>query len=370
MNTPPNDLTSLPKSQSFVLTGGGTGGHVYPALAVADVLRGRGHRLLFVGTESGIEARLVPQAGFAMSFIRSSGLNRVGWTTRIRSAAQLPLSILTARQILQRTGAAAVFSMGGYVAGPVVIAALLARVPLVVMEPNATPGFANRKVGKRVFRALLAFEEARRWFPADKVEITGLPVRAEFFTLHHKTNGPFTVLITGGSRGARTLNRAARESWPLFRKSGSPVRFVHQCGTAEYEDLTKAFRKSGLEGEVAPFLSDMPGAFAKADLVVGRSGAGGVNEIAAAGMASVLVPFPFAADDHQRANAEALAKAGAARVVLDAELTGERLFHEIETLRRDPDALADMRRKARAFAHPGAAQRAADVMELAGLKRA
>ena len=171
------------------------------------------------------------------------------------------------------------------------------------------------------------------------------------------------AIVTGGSRGARTLNRAGRESWPLFAKAGSPVRIVHQSGPAEYEPLAQAFRDSAIQGEVVPFIRDMAMAFRGADLVVGRAGAGGVNEIAAAGMPSVLVPFPFAADDHQRRNAEALAKEGAARMVRDAEMNGERFFSEVEALRRDPDALARMRKAVRRFARPGAAERAADVLE-------
>ena len=361
---------STPRKRSpsnFVLTGGGTGGHVYPALAVARVLKERGHRVLFIGTPDGIESKLVPEAGFSMDFIRIGGMNRVGLRQQLRSAAQLPISITTASGILQRFGAQAVFSMGGYVAGPVVLAALLRRTPLVVMEPNATPGFANRRVGKRVFRALLAFQEAAGWFPPGKVEITGLPVRPEFFQLTPKAGGPFTVLITGGSRGARTLNQAARESWPLFRQAGSPVRFIHQTGTAEFEALHSEFSQSVLVGEIVAFLRDMPSAFAQADLVIGRAGAGGVNEIAAAGMASVLVPFPFAADDHQKANARALVNAGAARLVLDAELNGRRLFEEIERLRHNVAELEQLRRRVRLFAHPGAAERAADILEEAAL---
>ena len=166
------------------------------------------------------------------------------------------------------------------------------------------------------------------------------------------------------------MNRAARESWPLFREAGSPVRFIHQSGPAEYEALAAEFSASGMAGEIAPFLRDMPTAFAEADLVVGRSGAGGVNEIAAAGMASILVPFPFAADDHQRANAEALVTAGAARLVLDGELTGARLFHEIEQLRVGYESLEQMRRRVKQFGHPGAAERAAEVMEEAARVRA
>ena len=173
----------------------------------------------------------------------------------------------------------------------------------------------------------------------------------------------FTVLITGGSQGARTLNRASRESWPLFRTNGAPVRIVHQTGVAEHDALAEEFTGAGIEGEVIPFIPNMASAFAEADLVVARAGAGAVNEIAAAGMASVLVPLPFAADDHQRRNAEALVQNGAARMVLDAEMNGKRLFEEIESLRENPAELEKMQTRVRPFAKPGAADRAADVLE-------
>jgi UDP-N-acetylglucosamine--N-acetylmuramyl-(pentapeptide) pyrophosphoryl-undecaprenol N-acetylglucosamine transferase len=350
-------------SLRFVFTGGGTGGHVFPALAVARVLRGRGHEILFIGTREGIEARLAQSAQFPMEFVRSSGLNRVGWQQQLRTVAQLPGGIAGAIGILRRFRPAAVFSTGGYVAGPVMLAALLARIPLVVMEANMVPGFANRQVASRVARALLAFPQAAGWFPADRSEITGLPVRPEFFSVPPKTEGAFTVLITGGSRGARTLNRASRESWPLFRALPEPPRIVHQSGTADHAELEREFASTGLAGVVAPFFSDMADQFAEADVVVARAGAGSVNEIAAAGMASVLVPLPFAADDHQRRNAEALVTAGAARMVLDRDMTGRRLFEEVEALRSAPGLLAQMRERVRQFAHRDAAERAAEVME-------
>lgn len=350
-------------AHSFVLTGGGTGGHVFPALAVGRVLRERGHKLLFVGTREGIEARLVPAAGFEIAFVRSGGLNRVGARQRIRTAVLLPSGVAEAWRILRRARAQAVFSMGGYVSGPVMLAASVGRIPIVAMEPNSVPGFANRLMAKRLYRALVAFPTAAASFPASSTELTGLPVRAEFFQLAPKQSGPFTILITGGSRGSRTLNRSSRESWPLFRSSASPVRILHQSGTAEHAELASEFASSGLAGELVPFLSDMAQAFASADLVVSRSGAGGVSEIAAAGMASLLVPFPFAADDHQRKNAEALVAAGAARMVLDADMSGQRLFQEVEDLRQHPAMLEAMRSKVRAFAHPGAAERTADILE-------
>jgi UDP-N-acetylglucosamine--N-acetylmuramyl-(pentapeptide) pyrophosphoryl-undecaprenol N-acetylglucosamine transferase len=350
-------------AHSFVLTGGGTGGHVFPALAVARVLEARGHKLLFIGTQEGMESRLVPDAGFEIQFIRSGGLNRVGLAKQIRSAAQLPAAIATAWSLLRKFRADAVFSMGGYVAGPVMLAAALAGIPLVVMEPNSVPGFANRKMANRVYRALLGFENTRRWFPAGRAEVTGLPVRPEFFALTHKTSDQFRVLITGGSRGARTLNRAAKESWPYFRSSQLPVRLLHQTGAAAHEPLAREFAFAGVAGEVVPFIKDMAAAFSEADVVVGRAGAGGVNEIAAAGMASILVPLPFAADDHQKENAKTLVNVAAARMVLDADMTGERLFHEVEDLLHKPEMLAAMRQQVRQFAKPGAAERAAIVME-------
>lgn len=350
---------------NFLLTGGGTGGHVFPALAVATVLRERGHKLLFIGTRTGIEARLVAEAGFDMESISIGQLNRVGLRRQLQTAAQLPFSILGAWRILRRFRPRVVFSTGGYVAGPVMAAAILARIPLVVMEPNAIPGFSNRKVAKGVYRALLGFDAAVRWFPPGKSEVTGLPVRPEFFQLEPKRSGPFTILITGGSRGARRLNSASRESWKFFRERGSPVRIVHQSGTAEYEALVREFQSAGIDGQVVPFIKDMADAFAQADLVVARSGAGSVNEIAAAGMPSILVPLPFAADDHQRKNAEALVAAGAARIVPDAEMNGERLFREVETLRQHAEELAAMRERVLPFAHPDAAIRAADVLEQA-----
>ncbi|MBV9267570.1 MAG: undecaprenyldiphospho-muramoylpentapeptide beta-N-acetylglucosaminyltransferase [Acidobacteriaceae bacterium] len=350
-------------SYAFVLTGGGTGGHVFPALAVAEVLRERGHRLLFVGTRQGMEAKLVPQHGYDMEFVRSGAVNRVGLKQKFQTVAGMPLSVLGARSVLKRFGAQAVFSMGGYVAGPVMAAAILSGVPLIIMEPNAIPGVANRLVARRVYRALLGFESTRAWFPTAKSEITGLPVRPAFFDVRPKQNGTFTVLITGGSRGARSLNRAARESWPLLRASGTDIRIVHQTGPAEYEALASEFRGAGIDGDVVPFISNMAEAFSGADLVIGRAGAGSVNEIAAAGMASVLVPFPFAADDHQKKNAEMLVNAGAARMILDRDLTGERLFREVEELRRNPDQLTALRDRVRQFAKQGAAQRAAEVLE-------
>jgi UDP-N-acetylglucosamine--N-acetylmuramyl-(pentapeptide) pyrophosphoryl-undecaprenol N-acetylglucosamine transferase len=328
------------------MSGGGTGGHVIPALAVARELRRRGHTVFFAGTSKGIEAKLVPAEGFELRPIDIGGLNRVAMRQRIATLSRLPLATAHCARFLR--GVSAVFSMGGYAAGPPVMAALLRRVPVVVMEPNAVPGFTNRIIGRFVYRALLSFPETAGFFPVGKTEITGLPVREEFFSIPPKTpGGPFTVLITGGSQGSRTL---------------------HQSGAQAFEELRAAFAQTGLQGEVAPFIQDMPAAFAAADLVVCRSGAGSVSELAAAGKPSVLVPFPFAADDHQTRNAEAMQRGGAARLVADADMTGQKLFSAVSELTTAPETLARMADAARKFARPGAARRAADILEQAAAR--
>jgi len=346
----------------FLMAGGGTGGHVIPALAVARELRQRGHSPFFVGTDRGLEAKLVPKEGFRLERIEIGALNRVSLRQKLTTLARLPFTTLGCAPFVR--SASAVFSMGGYVAGPPVMAALLCRVPVVVMEPNAVPGFTNRVIGRFVSRALLSFPETARYFPAGRTELTGLPVREEFFRIAAKPRGAiFQVLITGGSQGSRTLNRAARESWPLFRKAGFPVRIVHQTGPAEFEPLRQAFAQAGVEGEVVPFIADMPAAFTAADLVVSRSGAGAVSELAAAGKPSLLVPFPFAADDHQARNAEAMERGGAARLVRDSEMSGERLVSLVCELAGAAGKLETMAEAARQFAHPGAARKAADILE-------
>ncbi len=363
-------MTSNSKPAAFVMAGGGTGGHVMPALAVARELRARGHSVRFIGTRGGLEAQLVPADGFPIDWIEIGGLQRVGFRRMLVTLAELPFSVWAASRLLDRDRPAAVFSTGGFVAGPVLLAALAKRLPVVVMEPNAIPGFTHRKLARVVARALLSFPETARWFPDGISEVTGLPVREQFFAIPPKPRGDkLTVLITGGSQGSRTLNRAVQESWPLWKKmlGQSGVRLLHQTGPAAYDQLAADFRISviggGIEGEIAPFLADMPAAFASADVVVSRAGMSTVSELAAAGKPSILVPLPTAADQHQLRNAEAMERIGAARMVLDAEFNGPRLVEEVLRLSQSPDLLGAMGEAARSFAKPGAARRAAEVLE-------
>lgn len=349
---------------TFLMAGGGTGGHVIPALAVARELRRRGHDVFFVGTERGMEARLAPAERFDLERIEIGGLKNVGLRRMLTSLWQLPISTLRAGRIIDQRKPVAVFSMGGYVAGPSVLAAFRRKLPVVVMEPNAVPGFTNRKIGKFVTRALVSFPETAIYFPPGRTELTGLPVRQEFFTLPARPRGQrFGLLVTGGSQGSRTLNEAARQSWPLLKKAGFPIDFTLQTGRTQSEELAREFNRSGLKGRVRAFIDDMPAAFAAADAVICRSGAGAVAELAAAGKASILVPFPHAADQHQLRNAEAFQRGGAARLVKDQDMTGEKLFALVNELWVDDGTLERMSSAARRFAKPGAARRAAEILE-------
>lgn len=351
------------------MAGGGTGGHVIPAIAVARELCAMGQDVMFVGTGRGVEAGLVPAAGFRLELIDVGGMKGLDWLTRAMSAWRLVAETLKLVVKFGHWEPCAVFSMGGYVAGPPTLAGLLRGLPVVVMEPNAMPGVTNRWVGNWVTRALISFEESRTHFPEKLTELTGLPVRDEFFALTPKPDdGVLTVLITGGSQGSQRLNSAARDAWPMIREAGLPVRLIHQSGTAMADELARGFAATGLAGGVTAFVGDMPAAFAQADLVVCRSGAGAVSELAAAGKAAVLVPYPFAADDHQTKNAEALVRTGAARMVTDSEWTGARFFAVLREFIGDRAQLVRMGAAAKKLARPGAARRTAEILMEVGRK--
>jgi len=339
----------------FVMAGGGTGGHVIPSIAVARELKQKGHDVFFIGTRDGYEGKLVPKSGFPMEWIEIGGLMRVGFRQARQTLFQLPSSVLRCYGLLK--GVSAVFSMGGYVAAPVMLAAWLRRIPIVIMEPNAMPGVTNRRMGTIAKRILVSFEEAAKYFPRDRVEVTGLPVRKEFFDVPDREPGAeLHLLVTGGSQGAKRLNDALPEAYPSLEN----VRVVHQTGVRDNGAVASRFASSRLNGEVVTFIEDMPKAFAEADLVVCRAGAGTVAELAAAGKPAILVPFPFAADDHQFHNAKALRDAGAAILVRDSEMNGARLLKELERL--DAAELKRMSAAARRFAKPGAAERAAELL--------
>ncbi|MCX6613649.1 MAG: undecaprenyldiphospho-muramoylpentapeptide beta-N-acetylglucosaminyltransferase [Acidobacteria bacterium] len=345
----------------FLMAGGGTGGHVMPLLAVAEQLRTRGQSPYFIGTKTGFEARLVPERKFPIEYIEIGGFVGLGLARKLKLLYQLPLAILKCLGSIRKNKPVACFSLGGYAAAPPVVASLLSGLPLIVMEPNAMPGVVNRWMGRFAYKALLSFPQAASYFPARAVEITGLPVREEFFAIEAKPfTGELTLLITGGSQGSQTLNNAVRELWPLLH--GLNVRLIHQCGRSQEEQLRQDFTQTCLKGEVKAFIEDMPAAYQAADLVLSRAGAGTVSELAAAGRPAILVPFPFAADDHQAKNAQAVVDAGAGFMFRDSELTGKAILDIITNFNQHPDQLAAMSARAHALRQPGAAARAADIL--------
>lgn len=346
----------------FLIAGGGTGGHIIPALAIADELQSRyGAEILFVGTARGLESRLVPQGGYPLELIRAGQLNNVSLATRARTLLDLPLGLLQCLSLLRRFRPGAVIGVGGYASGPAMGAAILLGLPTLAFEPNAVPGLANRLIGQRVKAAAVNFAPAARYFRG--AQVTGIPVRAEFFRLPPRPVGARpNLLIFGGSQGARVLNTTMPQIAAALLADVPGLTILHQAGARHAESTLAAYHASGAppdRWQVAAFLDDMPQRFAAADLVLARSGASTVAELAAAGKPAVLIPFPQAADDHQRRNAEVMAQAGAAELLLEADLTPQTLERLLAGLLAQPEALRSMSDKARSLAHPDAAERIA-----------
>ncbi len=354
-----------------LIAGGGTGGHVIPGLAIARELRdAHGAEVRFVGTARGLETRLVPEAGFALELIRVGQLKNVSLMTRARTLLDLPLGILRCVRLVRAFRPDVVVGVGGYASGPAMLAAILLRVPTLAYEPNAAPGLANRLIGKRVSAAAVGFAQAARYFR--NAVVTGVPVRQAIFEVKPKEPGAAPrLLVTAGSQGAKILN----ETMPVIAArllEGVPgLTILHQAGPRHGEATAAAYRASGADAarwEVRAFIDDMPAQYGLCDLVLARSGST-VAELAAAGKPSVLVPLPTAADDHQRRNAEVFAQAGAAVMMLQSELTPEKLLEELARLLGDQAALAEMGAKARTLAKPGALERIAGLcMGLAKVK--
>lgn len=368
-----------------LIAGGGTGGHVIPALAIARELKSRYQAdVLFVGTARGIENRLVPQAGFGLMRIKVGALKNVSLLTRLRTFFGLPLAILEARKIIKVFSPGVVVGVGGYASGPAMAAAILAKIPTLAFEPNLVPGLANRMVGHRVSAAAVHFAETARYF--HNAQVVGVPVRPEFFSGANagstgaaspsKNSGSGSaatshepaLLVFGGSQGAQAINQAMTGAVAGIRRRIPGLRVIHQTGERDYNEVQAAYVQAGVPAEVSAFIDDMPQAFARADLLVCRSGASTVAEITAAGKPAVFVPFPQAADDHQRRNAEAIVAGGAALLIPQAELTAERLAQTVTELLFDPKRLQEMSERARALSHVDAAGRMARIVaDLAGV---
>ncbi len=349
-----------------LIAAGGTGGHIYPGIAVANEImrRDTGSEVLFVGTARGLEKKIVPENGFQLSLIDSAGLKNVGLVGKIKGLSVLPKSLLEARKIIRQFRPHVVVGAGGYVSGPVLLMAAIMGVPTLVMDSNALPGFTNRQLARFVDRAALTFDDALRFF-GKKGVVTGNPVRSEFFDVPPKASGEaFHVLVFGGSQGAHAINRAMIEALPALNDLTGRITITHQTGESDFEEVRSSYAASTIENaDIRPFISDIFHEFARADVIVCRAGATTCAEVCAAGRAAIMIPLPTAADDHQRKNAEALERAGAAKMVLQAELSGERLAGELRTMVDSRDVVSEMAAAARKLARPDAAAVTVDIIE-------
>ena len=341
------------------IVGGGTGGHVIPALAIARELRERySAEIIFIGTSRGIETRLVPQAGFPLHLVEVGQLKNVSLTRRARTLTDIPRAVFACRKLFADFRPQVVIGVGGYASGPGMLAAVLMRIPTLAFEPNLVPGFANRMVARFVSAAAVHFSETKRFFR--NAVVTGVPVRQEFFRIPERPfSPPGSLLVFGGSQGARVLNQTMVDAIPKWTELGIKIR--HQTGERDFEKVESAYKQAGFPAQVSRFIDDMPSAFAQADLVLCRSGASTVGEITAAGKPAIFVPFPFAADDHQRKNAEALENSGAARLIPESELNSERLSTAVAELLRTPAILNQMSIKARSLSHPEAVRQIGEI---------
>jgi UDP-N-acetylglucosamine--N-acetylmuramyl-(pentapeptide) pyrophosphoryl-undecaprenol N-acetylglucosamine transferase len=346
-----------------ILAGGGTGGHVIPALAIAQQLKKEfSAEVLFIGTPRGMENRLVPAAGFELKVVRVGALNRVSLATRLRTLSDLPRAVWSAARMLADFRADVVIGVGGYASGPAMAAAILKRIPTIAFEPNVVPGFANRTIARRVTMAAVQFEQTGKFFR--KYQVTGVPVRPAFFEIAPRAANatPPTLLIFGGSQGAHAINAAAIAAWPVLRAKMPGLHIIHQTGERDYNEARAAYESSGIDAEVSPFITDMPAIFERADALVCRAGASTVGEVTAAGKPAVFIPFPRAADDHQKVNAQALVDAGAAVLLEESSLTPDRLAETVASLFSNRRQLEQMGEAAKKLSHPNAAQ---DVARMA-----
>jgi UDP-N-acetylglucosamine--N-acetylmuramyl-(pentapeptide) pyrophosphoryl-undecaprenol N-acetylglucosamine transferase len=354
----------------LLVAGGGTGGHLFPGLALAEEVKTRHPRndVLFVGSARGLEAKVVPKAGFPLELIGVGPLKGQGAFGLVRGLGRVPRALLQSMAVLRRFDPDVVVGVGGYASGPAVMAAWMLRIPTAVQEQNALPGMTNRLLGRFARAVFIAFEEARPFFPVGRTHLLGNPIRRAFLDnyLHSKSPGArLSILVTGGSQGAHGLNtRVADAVERLAPALGPRLRILHQTGVKDLEGVRARYERlspTGIEVSATPFIDDMAGAYAEADLLVCRAGATTIAELTVCKKPAILVPFPFAADDHQTVNARSLVQAGAALLMQERDLTGEALAAELRALESDRPRLTRMARASGLLGRPEAAREIADV---------
>ncbi|UCH82203.1 MAG: undecaprenyldiphospho-muramoylpentapeptide beta-N-acetylglucosaminyltransferase [Nitrospiraceae bacterium] len=356
---------------NIVIAGGGTGGHIFPALAVARELRNTidNVSITFVGTVRGIESRIIPKEGYDIRFIRSEGLVGRDVVSTCRSLSRLPMSLLDSRRILKEIHPDLVLGVGGYSSGPLVFCARLMGIPSLIHEQNTLPGLTNRILGKIADIIAVTYHESMKYFPPEKTYLTGNPVREEIlkgdrdrgcktFSLDKHL---FTIFIFGGSSGASTINRALGEALVYLEPFKKSIQFLHQTGEKDFDAVKEIYSSKGFRGTVLPFAYEMADAYAVADLIISRAGATTLAELTACGKAAILVPYPYAAGNHQEINARKLWDVGAAQMILDSELNGRTLSDMIKYLLEDTDAIGEMERTSQSL---GSSEATKKIVEL------
>ena len=349
----------------MAIAGGGTGGHLFPGIAIAEefLRRDPAHRVLFIGTERGLEKRVLCELGYPLRTLNVEGLQGRGPGRILAALLKIPGGLLASLRILRSFRPAVVIGVGGYASGPAVLAARLMGLKTAIAEQNAFPGLTNRILGRFVHRIFVTFPASLSWFPEGRTRVTGNPIRTAFLsnqTEVARRDPRFTLLIFGGSQGAHAINRIVVDALNSLESLKDRVRFIHQTGEMDHEMVAAAYREKGFAAEVSPFISDMAAAYRQADLLLCRAGATSIAEITAGGKAAVLIPFPFAVKDHQMQNAEVLVRAGAAEMIPEKELDGRKLAAVIERLLLHPERIKQMEAASAAL---GKIHAAADIVD-------
>ena len=336
-----------PRGVGMIIAGGGTGGHLFPGIAIAEEFLGRDptNRVLFIGTERGLEKKVLDELDFPLRTLKVEGLQGRGPVRILASLFKIPGSMLASFRIIRMFQPVVVVGVGGYASGPAVLAARLMGIRTAIAEQNTFPGLTNRILGRFVHRIFVTFSVSARWFPAGRTRVTGNPIRTAFLAEKpqaEKGDPRFTLLIFGGSQGSHAINEIVMNALDDLVDLKDRIRFIHQTGEKDREMVEDGYRKRGFAAEVTPFILNMAEAYRMADLLLCRAGATSIAEITAGGKATILIPFPFAVNDHQTKNAELLARAGAAEMIPEKELDGRRLAAVIERLYRHPEGIKQM----------------------------
>jgi UDP-N-acetylglucosamine--N-acetylmuramyl-(pentapeptide) pyrophosphoryl-undecaprenol N-acetylglucosamine transferase len=330
----------------IVIAGGGTGGHLFPGIAIAEefLKRDKETKVIFIGTKKGIESRLLARLGYELQIIDIEGVKGRGMKALAKGAFQIPKSLWQSRSILKQFGPDVVFGVGGYASGPAVLAAYFMNIPTAIAEQNAIPGMTNKILGHFADKIFVTYAQTQECFSQNKVVLSGNPVRASFAAKHAQPGikDHRQLLIFGGSQGAEAINKSVMAMLPPLQKMKDRIKILHQTGLQQMEEVKKAYQQCGIQAEVTDFIMDMAEAYADADLIICRAGATSLAEITAAGKAAILIPYPWAANDHQLKNAQALEAEGAAVVILEQELSGDKLFGVVENLLQDEKKLRMM----------------------------